>query len=41
MRRERWHTQGVLQRIERAAGVPGLTAILSERLAPADLRSLP
>jgi hypothetical protein len=39
MGRERWHTQRVLRRIERDAGVPNLTAILT-RLAPADLRSL-
>ncbi|MBI2921004.1 MAG: hypothetical protein HYY18_07965 [Planctomycetes bacterium] len=31
---------GLLARIEREAGVPGLAAILAERLAPTDLQSL-
>lgn len=30
----------ILQRIEREAGLPGLTDVLAERLAPADLQSL-
>ncbi len=30
----------IVERIERAAGVPGLAAILAERLAPTDLQSL-
>ena len=33
-------TSGILARIEREAGVPGLAAILAERLAPTDLQSL-
>jgi hypothetical protein len=32
--------QAIVERIEREAGVPGLAAILAERLAPTDLQSL-
>ncbi len=30
----------IVERIEREAGVPGLTSILAERLTPTDLQSL-
>ena len=35
-----WSMDKHLERIEREAGVPGLAAVLAERLAPTDLQSL-
>lgn len=32
--------QGIVERIEREAGVPGLTSILAQKLSPTDLQSL-